>query len=336
MTLTRIKDRAAPFYGLAAALGIGLPLLLGVVTGRLDRGTLAGLGAFLLAFTAPSGPYSARARSLAVSVLARFPLLPTLLFIVTVLAIVAVGLVRTHPAATVGAPAPLHAHETLGALLILKAFSAGCTALTGVEAIANGVPMFRKPRVAHAQRTELMLGALLAAMLIGLALLIRRDDVLPREGVTILAQLTAGALGTGWIYQAASLVIAFALILAANTSFGGLPVLLSLLAKDHRLPHLFALRGERPVHRYGVLAVAVAAAALLIAVDARTHRLLPLFAVGVFTGFTISQTGLVLHWTRLRPPRGAGTALINGTGAALTGVATLCSSPSSARAPGRS
>ncbi|TDC84628.1 APC family permease [Actinomadura sp. 7K507] len=254
---------------------------------------------------------------------ARFLMVPTLLFIVTIFGIVAAGLIRGHPVASVGgAPAP-HAHEALGLMLMLKAFSAGCAALTGVEAIANGVPMFRRPRVARAQRTELMLGALLGAMLIGLALLIRRDVLAPREGVTLLAQLTAGALGTGWLYQAASIVVALALTLAANTSFGGLPVLLSLLAEDRRLPHLFTLRGERPVHRYGVLAVAAAAALLLTAVDARTHSLLPLFAIGVFTGFTISQTGLVLHWARLRPPRWAGTALLNGTGAALTGVATL-------------
>ncbi|WP_222869792.1 APC family permease [Actinomadura decatromicini] len=254
---------------------------------------------------------------------ARVLMLPTLLFIVTILGIVAVGLARTHPAATVGSGVVSHADEALGVMLLLKAFAAGCTALTGVEAIANGVPMFRRPRVAHAQRTELMLGALLGVMLVGLALLIRRDMVVPRDGVTILAQLTAGAFGSGWTYQAASVIVAIALTLAANTSFGGLPVLLSLLAKDRRLPHLFALRGERPVHRYGVLAVAAAAGLLLIAVDARTNRLLPLFAVGVFTGFTISQIGLVTHWARARPPRWAGKALLNGTGAALTAVATL-------------
>ncbi|WP_242894473.1 APC family permease [Actinomadura litoris] len=254
---------------------------------------------------------------------ARVLMLPTLLFVATVLGIVVAGLARSHPAAAVGTAVAPHAHEALGVMLILKAFSAGCAALTGVEAIANGVPMFRRPRVARAQRTELMLGALLAVMLIGLALLIRRDAVVPKEGVTILAQLTAGAYGTGWPFKAASIVVAFALALAANTSFGGLPVLLSLLAKDHRLPHLFALRGERPVHRYGVLAVAAAAALLLVAVDARTHRLLPLFAVGVFTGFTISQAGLVLHWARERPPGWVGTALLNGTGAVLTALATL-------------
>ncbi|QXJ26560.1 APC family permease [Actinomadura graeca] len=253
---------------------------------------------------------------------ARVLMLPTGLFVVTILIVVVVGLARGHPVAGVGTAVAPHGHEALGVMLILKAFSSGCTALTGVEAIANGVPMFREPRVARAQRTELMLGALLAVMLIGIALLIRRDTVLPREGVTILAQLTAGAIGSGWPYQAASVIVAVALTLAANTSFGGLPVLLSLLARDRRLPHLFALRGERPVHRYGVLAVAAAAAALLVAVDARTQRLLPLFAIGVFTGFTISQTGLVLHWTRLRARGWAGKALVNGTGAVLTAVAT--------------
>ncbi len=218
---------------------------------------------------------------------------------------------------------PLPGYEALSVLLILKAFSSGCSALTGVEAIANGVPMFREPRVRRAQRTELMLGVLLGSMLVGIALLIRRDDVIPRGDVTILAQLTAGAYGTGWLYYAVNIIVTFALGLAANTSFGGLPVLMALLAKDHRLPHLFALRSERPVHRYGVVAVAVLAAMLLIAVDAQTHRLIPLFAIGVFTGFTIAQTGLVRHWARLRPPGWAGKALLNGVGAVATTVATL-------------
>ncbi|GGP13302.1 APC family permease [Nonomuraea glycinis] len=254
---------------------------------------------------------------------ARVLALPTLLFIVSIAGIVVVGLARGHPAAVVGTAMPLLGYEALSVLLILKAFSSGCSALTGVEAIANGVPMFREPRVRRAQRTELMLGVLLGAMLVGIALLIRRDDVIPRGDVTILAQLTAGAYGTGWLYYAVNLIVTFALGLAANTSFGGLPVLMSLLAKDHRLPHLFALRSERAVHRYGVVAVAVLAAMLLIAVDAQTHRLIPLFAIGVFTGFTIAQTGLVRHWVRLRPPGWAGKALLNGVGAVATTVATL-------------
>ncbi|MYV39090.1 amino acid permease [Streptomyces sp. SID1328] len=248
-------------------------------------------------------------------------MLPTVLFIVSILGIIVLGLLRDHPAAIVGHAQPVHATEALGLLLLLKAFSSGCSALTGVEAIANGVPAFREPRVKRAQRTELMLGALLGLMLIGLAVLIRRDHVAPRGGVTVLAQLTAGAYGTGWPYYATNLIVTVALGFAANTSFGGLPVLMSLLAKDHRLPHLFGLRTERPVYRWGVVALAVLAALLLIAVNADTHRMIPLFAIGVFIGFTISQIGLVRHWARQRPPGWLRRAVLNGVGAVLTTVA---------------
>ncbi|MGW2693141.1 APC family permease [Streptomyces sp. NPDC001296] len=252
---------------------------------------------------------------------ARVLMLPTVLFIVAILGIVVLGLLRSHPAAVVGTAQSLPAHETLGLLLVLKAFSSGCSALTGVEAIANAVPTFRTPRFRRAQRTELMLGALLGIMLVGLAVLIRRDHVAPRGGVTVLAQLTAGAYGTGWAYYATDIIVTLALLLAANTSFGGLPVLMSLLARDHRLPHLFGLRAERPVYRYGVVALALMAALLLVAVNADTHRLIPLFAIGVFIGFTLSQLGLVRHWARQKPEGWKRRALINGTGALLTTLA---------------
>ncbi|WP_251094331.1 amino acid permease [Streptomyces sp. Caat 7-52] len=252
---------------------------------------------------------------------ARVLMLPTALFVAAILGVVVVDLLRSQPVATVGTDLSFPAHESLGLLLILKAFSSGCSALTGVEAIANAVPSFRTPRVRRAQRTELMLGALLGVMLIGLAVLIRRDRVAPRGDVTVLAQLTAGAFGTGWLYYAINLIVTLALLLAANTSFGGLPVLMSLLARDHRLPHLFGLRAERPVYRYGVTVLALMAALLLLATDADTHRLIPLFAIGVFIGFTLSQLGLVLHWTRRKPDGWKRRALINGTGAVLTTLA---------------
>jgi amino acid transporter len=252
---------------------------------------------------------------------ARVLMLPTVLFIVSIVGVIVLGLLHSHPVAVVGTPQPVHAHETLGILLILKAFSSGCSALTGVEAIANAVPTFRTPRVKRAQRTELMLGALLGLMLVGLALLIRRNHVAPRGDVTVLAQLTAGAYGTGWAYYATNLIVTLILLLAANTSFGGLPVLMSLLARDHRLPHLFGLRAERPVYRYGVITLALTAALLLIAVDADTHRLIPLFAIGVFIGFTLSQVGLVRYWATRKPARWKHRALINGTGALLTTLA---------------
>jgi amino acid transporter len=252
---------------------------------------------------------------------ARVLMLPLVVFLAAIFGVIVVGLVRPHPAAVVGTAQPIHITEALGAIVILKAFAAGCSALTGIEAIANGVPAFRQPRARRAQRTELMLGALLGAMLIGLSVLIRREHVAPRGGVTVLAQLTAGSFGTGWAYYAANIAVTLVLALAANTSFGGLPVLMSLLSDDNRLPHLLGLRAERPVHRYGVVALAVLAGVLLIAVDAVTARLIPLYAIGVFIGFTISQTGLVRHWHRLRTPRWRLRAALNGAGAVLTATA---------------
>ncbi len=250
-------------------------------------------------------------------------LLPATVFLVSVFAVIIVGPFHSKPVAVIGTPIPIKATETLGLLLLLKAFAAGCSALTGVEAIANGVPAFRKPRSRTATRTEISLGVLLGAMLIGLAVLARAHHVEPRGGVTILAQLSAGAFGTGWMFYVSNIAIAAVLGLAANTSFGGLPVLMSLLARDHRLPHLFYLRAERPVYRYGILALALAALFLLIAVDAETNRLIPLYAIGVFLGFTISQIGLVHHWRKERPPKWRRRAILNGVGATMTAVAVI-------------
>jgi amino acid transporter len=252
---------------------------------------------------------------------ARVLMLPMVAFLAAIFGVIVVGLLRSHPEAVVGSAQPVRIGEALGVILILKAFAAGCSALTGIEAIANGVPAFRQPRARRAQRTELMLGALLGTMLIGLSVLIRREHVAPRGGVTVLAQLTAGSFGTGWAYYAANIAVTLVLALAANTSFGGLPVLMSLLSADNRLPHLLGLRAERPVHRYGVVALAVLAGVLLIAVNAVTARLIPLYAIGVFIGFTISQTGLVRHWHGQRSPRWWLRAALNGTGAVLTATA---------------
>jgi hypothetical protein len=139
----------------------------------------------------------------------------------------------------------------------------------------------------------------------------------------MLAQLTAGAFGTGVPFYVSNLAVTAVLAFAANTSFGGLPVLMSLLARDHRLPHVFYLRAERPVYRYGIVALAILSAVLLIAVNADTITLIPLFTIGVFVGFTISQIGLVRHWLTDRPPRWRARAVLNGTGAAMTAIAVV-------------
>ncbi len=257
---------------------------------------------------------------------ARAFLLPTVMFIVGLLAIIAIGLI--HPLAlNVAQPGrslmPTHNLEAISVLLVLKAFSAGCSALTGVEAIANGVPLFKQPRVVLAKRTEALLGTILAVMLIGLAVLARRWHVGPRQGQTVLSQIMAYAVGRHWAYYIVSLTITLVLALAANTSFGGLPVLGSLLARDNFLPHIFSLRDDRQVFSNGIWALAILSAVLIVAVDGSTERLIPLFAIGVFTGFTLAQSGLVVHWRRLRPPHWRRRAAVNATGALATAAATV-------------
>jgi amino acid transporter len=257
---------------------------------------------------------------------ARAFLLPTAVFIVGLLAIIAIGLI--HPFA-LHAPQPgrsllpSHALQTVGVLLILKAFSAGCSALTGVEAIANGVPLFKEPRVKRAKMTEMLLGFILGAMLLGLAVLASRWHIGPRSGQTVLSQIMAMAVGRNWAYYVVSLTITIVLALAANTSFGGLPVLASLLARDHYLPHLFSLRGDRQTFSNGIWALAILSGALLIAVNGNTQSMIPLYAIGVFTGFTLAQSGLVIHWRRTRPPGWRSRASVNGLGAVVTGAATI-------------
>jgi len=257
---------------------------------------------------------------------ARAFLLPTAIFVVGLLAIIAIGLI--HPLALhtplPGHPvAPPHPLQVVGVLLILKAFSAGCSALTGVEAIANGVPLFKEPRVRRAKTTELLLGVILGAMLLGLAELARRWHIGEWSGQTVLSQIMARAVGRHWAYYLVSLTITLVLALAANTSFGGLPVLASLLSRDHFLPHLFSLRGDRQVFANGIWALTALSAVLLVAVGGNTNTLIPLFAIGVFIGFTLAQGGLVVHWWRARAPGWRWRAAINGLGALVTAAATI-------------
>ncbi|MGK5640608.1 APC family permease [Streptomyces sp. URMC 126] len=252
---------------------------------------------------------------------------PTAVFVGSILTVIVVGLFRDAPASTeaaAGHASALSSDATsVGALLLLKAFAAGCSALTGVEAVANAVPSFRAPRARRAQRTEVALGALLGAMLIGLSVLIGRFHLQPVEGVTVLAQLADASLGHNWAFYVVQFATVVLLALAANTSFGGLPVLMSLLARDNYLPHVFALKADRQVHRHGVLALAAVSALLLVLSGGDVNTLVPLFAIGVFVGFTICQVGMVRHWRGERSAGWRGKALLNGFGALLTGVSAV-------------
>ena len=230
-----------------------------------------------------------------------------MVFIVGLLAIIAIGLI--HPLALHAAQPgrsllPARALEPVSVLLLLKAFSAGCSALTGVEAIANGVPLFKPPRVRRAKRTELLLGVILGAMLLGLAVLasrwhigapLRPDRAEPDHG-------DGRGPALGLLRDVAS-TITVVLALAANTSFGGLPVLASLLARDNYLPHLFALRDDRQVFASGIWTLAVLSGALLVAVARQHPDADPAVRHRGVHRVHASQTGLVVHWRRTRPPR---------------------------------
>jgi amino acid transporter len=248
---------------------------------------------------------------------ARLFILPTLIFIAGIFAVIIAGLIRPHPLVPVTGSAASVA-QAVGLLLLLRAFASGCSALTGVEAIANAVPSFRDPRVRRAQHTEVGLGVILGLMLIGIAVLAEKFHAAPSSTETTLAQLTAASLGHNWAFYGIQLITTVLLALAANTSFGGLPVLASLLATDNFLPHLFFLRAARQVHRYGVIVLAVAAGILLVVSKGDTQALVPLFAIGVFVGFTLSQTGMVKHWRESQAPGWRTRAVINGVGAIFT------------------
>ena len=256
---------------------------------------------------------------------ARVFLLPTALFIFGIYLVIVLGLF--HPLALSARNSTFHipskASQTLGILLILKAFSAGCSALTGVEAIANGVPLYKEPRVTRAKKTEMLLGLILGSMLIGLASLASHFHIFPNAHQTVLSQIMVIALGHNFAFISLSIVVTLVLALAANTSFGGLPILASLLAQDNFLPHRFALRGDRQVFSAGIWTLAFFSALLLIGVNGNTNNLIPMFAIGVFTGFTLAQTGLVIHWKQTKPNRWKFRAAINAFGATVTGISTL-------------
>ncbi|MEU7746455.1 APC family permease [Nonomuraea sp. NPDC049158] len=252
---------------------------------------------------------------------ARAFIAPTAIYVGAILLVIVAGLLRSEPAVDVSHQ--VSSLQTVGVLLLLKAFANGCASLTGVEAIANAVPSFKQPRVRRAQRAEVALGALLAVMLLGIAALIEKFAIAPADGVTVLAQVTQASLGDGPLFYLVQFSTVVLLALAANTSFGGLPVLAQLLAGDNNLPHFFALRADRQVHRYGIAFLTVTSALLLVVAGGEMNLLVPLFAIGVFVGFTLSQAGMVRHWVTDRPAGWRWRALLNGFGALLTFVAAI-------------
>jgi amino acid transporter len=251
-------------------------------------------------------------------------ILPTYVFVGSLALLLGIGGVRML---TGHAPAPLHpvpaASEGLSLFIVLRAFAGGCTAMTGVEAIANGVPAFRKPESRNAAGTLTVLALVLGALFLGVAVLGRSVGAIPTDQTNVLAQIGQAMTPGNPLYYVVQVSAAVILLLAANTSFNGFPRLAAVMARDDYFPHQFSHRGLKLAYSNGILAIGVLAIALVILFRGSTHALIPLFAVGVFLCFTLSQAGMVVHWLRQRGRQWRLKLLINGLGALTTGVVTV-------------
>ena len=258
---------------------------------------------------------------------------PTYLFVVTLLAAILIGLVKAlisggHPVPVEPLPQFTQAAALPGAWLILQAFASGCTAMTGVEAVSNGVKAFREPVVATARRTLTIIIVLLMMLLAGIAYLVRAYGIQATDPgqpgyQSVLSLLLAAVSGRGGFYYVSMASILVVLALSANTAFADFPRLCRAIAQNNYLPHSFATRGRRLVYTQGILVLAVLAAVLLIIFGGVTDRLIPLYAVGAFLAFTLSQAGMVGHWRRVGGKGATRSMLINGLGAVATGVTVM-------------
>ncbi len=257
-------------------------------------------------------------------------LIPTYLFVGSLLIVIVVGAIRAlaahgHPVPVIAPPRLPVSVSMLSLWLLAKVFASGCTAMTGVEAVSNGVMAFREPTQKNAKRTLTIIVAILATFLAGIALLCRAYSIAATDPgspgyQSILSQLIAAIMGRGWFYYTSIASILAVLALSANTSYADFPRLTRAIAQRDYLPHLFTIRGRRLLYSYGIYALVGFTALLLIVFGGVTDRLIPLFAIGAFLAFTLSQAGMVMHWKRLGGPGSTRRMIINGIGALATGA----------------
>jgi amino acid transporter len=260
-------------------------------------------------------------------------LLPTYLFVGCLLIVIIGGILRTllsggHPAPASPLPAPPLPIETVTYWLLLRVFASGCTALTGVEAVSNGVKAFREPRVKNAQLTLTVIIAILAVLLAGISYLVKVYGIVATDPgqpgyQSILSMLIAAVFGKGIFYYVAIGSILLVLSLSANTAFADFPRLCRAISANNYLPHGFAQRGRRLVYTQGIVVLALLSGILLFLFGGVTDRLIPLYAVGAFLAFTLSQAGMVRHWWKKRGPNWLKSALVNGLGAFVTGITVI-------------
>jgi amino acid transporter len=255
--------------------------------------------------------------------------IPTYLFVTMMYVLIAAGAWRLFTGDFSYTPPPSvreFGNEGLGIFLILRAFSQGCSAMTGTEAISNGVPAFKPPESVNARTTLTWMGVLLGTMFFGTTVVSMQMNILPASDETVLSQLGRVVFGDGSaLYVVMQISTALILVLAANTSFADFPRLASILARDRFLPRLFQFRGDRLAFTSGIISLALLAIVLLVVFNGSVDQLIPLYAIGVFASFTLSQAGMVVHWRKLRASEKTWkrSALINGLGAMTTAVVTL-------------
>jgi len=260
-----------------------------------------------------------------------FFMLPTHLFLGTLLITVLIGVFRTltsggHPAAVVAPPPAANPTVAIaGVWMMLQVFSNGCTAMTGVEAVSNGVKAFREPTVRNAQRTLTVIIFFLIVLLAGIAYLVKAYDIAATDPgapgyQSVLSMLVMAVAGRNWFYYVTIGSVLVILALSANTAFADFPRLCKAVAHDGFLPHSFGLRGRRLVYSQGIFVLAALAAILLVLFNGVTDNLIPLFAIGAFLAFSLSQAGMVAHWKRTGGPGSVRSMLINGLGAVVTSM----------------
>lgn len=255
---------------------------------------------------------------------------PTYIFIGSMVLLIVVGFIRTitgnlhpiayHPSMTQSLSTSM---AGLSIALVLRAFASGCSALTGVEAVSNAIPNFKEPAQRNAKHILYMLGGIIVFLFGGTMLLELHLKVLPTAGSTVLAQLGTAVFGNSILFYILQLFTAIILILAANTAYNGLPLLLYLLAHDGYVPRQFSNRGTKLSFSNGIMFICVAAVLLIVIFGASTHALIPLYSVGVFISFTLSQYGMFRKWNKVRDKGWQHKMWINGFGALLTAVGVV-------------
>lgn len=255
---------------------------------------------------------------------ASFLAVPVYLFVLSIFALIISGLIKFITGGIhAEVPEIGAAVSNISLFLLLKAFSSGCSALTGVEAVSNAIPNFRKPAAHNAATTLLMMGVILGSMFLGISLLAYWYGIAPDPKATVVSQIAETTFGRGILYFIIQGVTALILFLAANTAYSAFPLLAFMFAKDKFLPNMFKARGDRLVFSNGIIFLSIMSAVLVIAFHGDTENLIPLYAVGVFIPFTLSQLGMMVRWFRDRPPHWGVRLAVNTVGMLTTLTITL-------------